>query len=529
MTASKVPFHRLRQLVTRMPISLRMFLILLLALLPLAVVAALAAQQLESQAQSERAKLLQQNVDDSAQRLQSKLALDMAAARSAANRIALGEDGPESCTQLRNTLSARRSSVVAIIDAAADGSQPCIIGPANAQVRAAIRNAEARNSSILANPQGALFIVKGRVAIAQAALFYPSADLFEMADPVEDIPISQLELGREDKSLALTTLPRRLMDRLDSLMTGQADIYGLRLMLRYERERKSSPQFLSLVLPFLTVIAAALIGFLVVNRMLIEPMSRLLYKMRRYETGQLLPPMRRTMLNASEIEELDNAFLTLTGKVATDKQALDEGLEQQIRLTREVHHRVKNNLQIIASLISLHARTADTPEADQAYSRIRRRVDALSVVHRNHYAETEQSRGIDLRALVGELAGSFEAGRDDDEPAQCISFSIENICVDQDIGVPIAFLLTEVLDLVTTTRPGTAIRIIAKPTDEDPDKILLILESEGLKDNAELERRLAEGIDRVLIGLARQLRTPFERDLEGGRMCITIPRFKACG
>jgi two-component system, sensor histidine kinase PdtaS len=232
------------------------------------------------------------------------------------------------------------------------------------------------------------------------------------------------------------------------------------------------------------------------------------------------------LLTASEIEELDNVFFTLTEKVALDKHALDQGLEEQIRLTREVHHRVKNNLQIIASLISLHSRTAESPEAVLAYTKIQRRVDALSVVQRNHYAGSEESQGINLRALVGEVAGSFQASGDDAQ-SQCIDIAIENVRVDQDIAVPVAFLLTEILDLVQQVDPKAHVLIDIKPLDDKPDKMLLTITSKPLGDNAQMDALLAEGIDRVLAGLARQLRTPFNRDRELSTVCVEIPLFQA--
>ena len=69
-------------------------------------------------------------------------------------------------------------------------------------------------------------------------------------------------------------------------------------------------------------------------------------------------------------------------------------LEGQRRLVREVHHRVKNNLQVVASLLNIHGRSAETAEARGAYAGISRRVGALSIVHRNHFAEMEENRGI---------------------------------------------------------------------------------------------------------------------------------------
>ena len=74
-----------------------------------------------------------------------------------------------------------------------------------------------------------------------------------------------------------------------------------------------------------------------------------------------------------------------------------------------MHHRVKNNLQVIASLINFHARGAKSAEASAAYASIQRRVDALAVVHRHHFAEMEENRGLELRSVIGELASNIRA------------------------------------------------------------------------------------------------------------------------
>src|SRR3546814_19235322 len=105
---------------------------------------------------------------------------------------------------------------------------------------------------------------------------------------------------------------------------------------------------------------------------------------------------------AQEIRDLGQTFRLITQTIAAHEAELAAGLERQTRLTREVHHRVKNNLQIIASLINLHSRSAPTQEAVDAYISIQRRVDALSVVHRNHYAELEVHPGIGVRSLRSE-------------------------------------------------------------------------------------------------------------------------------
>ena len=68
-------------------------------------------------------------------------------------------------------------------------------------------------------------------------------------------------------------------------------------------------------------------------------------------------------------------------------------LEGQRRLVREVHHRVKNNLlQVVASLLNIHGRSAETARLAPLMPAS---ADASgpSIVHRNHFAEMEENRG----------------------------------------------------------------------------------------------------------------------------------------
>ncbi|WP_254557509.1 hypothetical protein, partial [Salmonella enterica] len=88
-----------------------------------------------------------------------------------------------------------------------------------------------------------------------------------------------------------------------------------------------------------------------------------------------------------------------------------------------------------------------------AYASIQRRVDALSVVHRNHFAELEENRGVGVRPLISELSASLRGTA----PALARRFAIQidsdNLHISQDVAVPIAFLLTELVELAMMLAP----------------------------------------------------------------------------
>jgi two-component sensor histidine kinase len=207
--------------------------------------------------------------------------------------------------------------------------------------------------------------------------------------------------------------------------------------------------------------------------------------------------------------------------VAAHEAGLAEGLVRQTRLTREVHHRVKNNLQVISSLINFHARGARSKEATAAYASIQRRVDALAVVHRHHFAELEENRGLSLRSVIGELASNIRATAPEGSSQLAIAIDIDPFLVNQDVAIAVAFLITEIVELAMTFNPTAQIRISVKP-DENEARALLRVNSPALIDGDDLRKIVEERYGRVMEGLSRQLRSKLHHDPLVGAYEIAI-------
>jgi signal transduction histidine kinase len=232
-----------------------------------------------------------------------------------------------------------------------------------------------------------------------------------------------------------------------------------------------------------------------------------------------LPSLRTP---AKEIRELGEAFLRATESLTAHEKELAEGLANQKRLTREVHHRVKNNLQVVSSLINLHSRGAADNAVVEAYASIQRRVDALAVVHRNHYAELEEHQGVALRALIGEIASNLRASATQEATRTSITLNVMPASATQDIAVPIAFLITEIIELVMVCGPNSNIAIGLSPVPGNPELAKLSIQSPSLATSECLNGPAADRFRRIVTGLARQLRSPLEHDLTLGRYAIDI-------
>lgn len=291
------------------------------------------------------------------------------------------------------------------------------------------------------------------------------------------------------------------------------------LSIRTSAMPLSAAELLMILLPVLMWVAAAAIGWYTVDRLLLRPLVRVQRAIAAYEPGDReldLPPLRSP---AREIGALGESFRRMAGTVAGHEAELEAAVDRQTRLVREVHHRVKNNLQVVASLLNLHSRSAREPGAAAAYASIQRRVDALSVVHRNHYAELEENRGVALKPLISELGANLRASAPESAQGMQIRLAVEPLHSTQDVAVSVAFLVTEIVEFgmlcgacqvsvaLAATGPGTA---------------RLAIESDSLAGEIACDAMLFERFDRIIVGLSRQLRSSLERDAEIGLYSVTI-------
>jgi two-component sensor histidine kinase len=277
---------------------------------------------------------------------------------------------------------------------------------------------------------------------------------------------------------------------------------------------------LLLLLPLLMWIAAAILTWSLVGRLLIRPLKRLERSVVAYKPGQGPLELPRKLGPSQEIQELRDAFARAIAKSEEAETEAVGALEGQRRLVREVHHRVKNNLQVVASLLNIHGRSANTLEARAAYAGISRRVGALSIVHRNHFAEMEENRGISLRPLVSELAAELRATAPEQARGLSIDLDLDSVYTTQDVAVAVAFLITEIVEFAMLHAPQEPVELSLRRTSELTARLglsspVLVPDDEASQEKVQFER--------IVGGLAKQLRSTLDRKL--GRYSVDLPVF----
>jgi two-component system, sensor histidine kinase PdtaS len=322
--------------------------------------------------------------------------------------------------------------------------------------------------------------------------------------------------ARELQVLALRPRPQQNL-RLSDWPIGTDNISA---QIGALDKRITAGDRLVLLLPLLMWIAAAIITWSLVSRLLVRPLKRLQAAVLAYRPGEGQLELPRKLGPSEEIQELRNAFVRAIDRSEESEREISSALEGQRRLVREVHHRVKNNLQVVASLLNIHGRSAGTPDAQAAYAGISRRVGALSIVHRNHFAEMEENRGIALRPLVIELAAELRASAPDAARGLSIELDVDTLYTTQDVAVAVAFLVTEIVEFAMLRAPTDPVEITLRRTSELTGR--LSLSSPILVPDAEDQPEKAQ-FERIVGGLAKQLRSPLDRKL--GRYSVDLPVF----
>jgi two-component sensor histidine kinase len=502
----------------RRPTGAKLFLILSIALLPLALIAMGATLQTTRVADAEARARLRVAADESARAIAIELIGDMTALRVALN--ALGSDPADapSCARAQGVFQQQSASGTRFV--IADRSGRLLCGQPLPDNAAPHENGAPISGAIVPG-QGVVLAISGP-ANTSARAFFPQRFLARLGTPSTRATLYGTALEHDDETLDLAHVStERAIDRVETMRTALG-IAGLTLRTSVRSAPITSSVVVALLLPILMWAAAAGIAWFVVDRLLIRPLRQLRASVAAFTPGEVIDPGAVRAMPAQEIRELGDTFRAISRTVALHEAGLAEGLVRQTKLTREVHHRVKNNLQVIASLINFHARGAPSADAVAAYGTIQRRVDALAVVHRNHFADVEENRGLNLRAVVSELAAGIRATAPEGSTRLALVLDMEPFLATQDVAVAVAFLVTEAVELAMTCDPAAQIRLSLKRHPDDEGRALLRVVSRALVDGDELRALIETRYGRVMEGLSRQLRSKLHHDPLVGAYEIAI-------
>jgi two-component sensor histidine kinase len=276
----------------------------------------------------------------------------------------------------------------------------------------------------------------------------------------------------------------------------------------------------NIVLPIAVWLAAWLAVWVATDRVVIRWLAYLDRIAAIYAKGRFSVRPVQAETAPQEIRALAQTLDSMADAIVARDQSLHESIEHKDTLMREIHHRVKNNLQIITSLLNMQQRVLTDPAAREAMSDTRQRITALALIYRALY-QSPDLRRVDVRQFLEELIGQISAG-DSARPTPIRSeLSADDLEIDPDKLAPLALFAVEAIANARKHGFGEEDGLIRIVFRVSPDEIILEISDNGKR---EVSDKANEGVGRTLMSaFARQLRGRMDFNLtEGGGAVVTL-------
>lgn len=228
-----------------------------------------------------------------------------------------------------------------------------------------------------------------------------------------------------------------------------------------------------------------------------------------YAAGRHSVRPERTVAAPAELRSLGETFSRMADLISAREAELQDSLAQKELLVREIHHRVKNNLQLVMSLLNLHARRIKDPRAEAAFAEARSRINALATLHRRLY-ESENLQEVELRWFLEDLCAELRRGGLAGSRDVELTVNAPDEVIGPDIAVPVGLLVTEAItNAYKHAFEGVERGLIEVIVRRDNDATLTLLVKDSGRGYDTAGRDIEPG------GLGRSLIEAFSRQLRG--------------
>ncbi len=196
------------------------------------------------------------------------------------------------------------------------------------------------------------------------------------------------------------------------------------------------------VFPLLMWLASMAVAMLSIYLLVLRNLSRMQRGMDRFADTREFSPVSHSLTMPNELQALQNNFDRMADQIMRDEAAMENTVREKNVLIKEVHHRVKNNLQLISSIMNMQIRQAEHDETKSALSRLQDRVLSLATIHRDLY-QSQDGGMVQVGALIVETVERATEAAFDTHPTLDVSTDIAPTLLYPDQAVPLSLLVAE--------------------------------------------------------------------------------------
>jgi two-component sensor histidine kinase len=184
-----------------------------------------------------------------------------------------------------------------------------------------------------------------------------------------------------------------------------------------------------------------------------------------------------TLWQSRTIQQTNGQLQATNTVILENNHRMSEQANRQKTLMKELHHRVKNNLAIVSSLLRLQSNRLADEVATKAVREGQQRVEAMSLIHQRLY-QTDNVTTVDMRRYICDLTESLLTAYGHEKETVDLDIRVEQPLLNVDLALPLGLILNELLTNAfkhayhAVDRP--ALRIYLGPDPEAPVGGLLL-------------------------------------------------------
>ncbi|MCC7551387.1 MAG: PAS domain S-box protein, partial [Methanobacterium sp.] len=199
------------------------------------------------------------------------------------------------------------------------------------------------------------------------------------------------------------------------------------------------------------------------------------------------------------------------------EDAIKKALEEKEILLKEIHHRVKNNLMVISSLLNLQSQYIRDKQALNVFKESQNRAKSMALIHERLYRSTDLKRidfGDYIRTLTTELYRTYVS----DSNSIGLNFDLEDVMVDINTTVPLGLILNELItNSMKHAFPDGREGVINVEFHRTDDEFILIIGDTGVGFPEDLDFRNTKSLGLQLVNnLTHQIDGTIELDRSQG-------------
>jgi two-component sensor histidine kinase len=305
---------------------------------------------------------------------------------------------------------------------------------------------------------------------------------------------------------------------------GRPYLFGASVRLTDVDEQMQRVLWRSLLIGLGVLLGAIGVGVLQA-KIILRPITHLTETIRGIAEGDagLVAEERGTyeqIVLAGSFNHLNRALQARIIERTLAEERIRRSLEEKEVLLREVHHRVKNNLNVISSLLSLQSSAIQTPEeAIAAFLNSRDRVKAMALVHKELY-ESEDYGCVDMNEYLGKLTEHLFAVYGSSGDIR-VNSQAEGILLGVDTSIPCGLILNELITnafkhAFPNGGPGE-IRVLLRAVGSESFELSVADDGIGMAEDYAKSETMGLTLVRLL---TEQLEGTMELSGENGTRCV---------